>query len=250
MKKVLFVILFVLFLFSECLPKKYSKKNKTKQLKNPPPYVNKYSNEIAVYVNRESHPVVNAILYHISVRTCLNFNLVHKKIKYKSGINIYETLKHNSLKMSSSKRKPTILKLQKYVLTNRARLAVYIGRALGMIPEISRSDRDEFVQIHWRNIKKSHRHYYRKTKNNYSYYPGVEFDFGSIMLVNPLFGSKNKRKPTYTFKINSGFNKIYDPFHVLSHNDFKFINGMYCRKKCKKNYCKNGGFPGKNCKCI
>uniref|UniRef100_A0A0K0FEI8 Metalloendopeptidase n=1 Tax=Strongyloides venezuelensis TaxID=75913 RepID=A0A0K0FEI8_STRVS len=213
MKKFFFVIIFVSLLFLECLSKKHSNKKKTKPLKNPPPYTNKNSNEITVYVNRENHPIVNAILYHISTHTCLNFNLVHEKIRYKSGINIFETSKHNSLIISYSRKKPTILKLQKYVLKNRARLAVHFGRALGMIPEISRPDRDKYVQIHWGNIKKSHRHYYRKTKNNYSYYPGIEFDFGSIMLVHPLFGSKDKTKPTYTLKINSGFHKIYDPFH-------------------------------------
>uniref|UniRef100_A0A0N5CH98 Metalloendopeptidase n=1 Tax=Strongyloides papillosus TaxID=174720 RepID=A0A0N5CH98_STREA len=242
MKQIFFATIFLSLLILESLTKTYSK-----ELKKPPPYV--HSGNISVYVNKnDNRQKVRAILYHLSTRSCLNFNLVAKKISYKSGINIYQTSGHNSLKVSFSKTKPTLLKLRKYIFKNKERLAVYIGRALGMISEITRPDRDKYVTIHWNNIKKSHRHYYQKTKNNYSYYSDVEFDFGSMMLVNPSFGGKNKKSPAYTFKINPNFQKIYDPYYVLSHNDFKFLNGMYCRNYCKnKNDCLNGGYFLRDC---
>uniref|UniRef100_A0A0N5CH95 Metalloendopeptidase n=1 Tax=Strongyloides papillosus TaxID=174720 RepID=A0A0N5CH95_STREA len=315
MKKIFFVIIFILLLISECLSKKYKKNGKP--LKNPPPYAGKYS-KISVYVKKEFRQNVKAILDDISKNSCLNFNLPSKKINRKSGINIYETKGNNYLKISYNKKTPTTLKLQKYIFKNRTKLAFQIGRALGMIPEISRPDRDKYVTINWKNIRSSHKKYYQMTKYNYSYYttlklqkhifknrtklafqigralgmipeisrpdrdryvtinwkniksssekyyqkttynysyyPNVEFDFGSIMLVDPLFGSSNG-KPTYTynryaFQAEEESQKIYDPNHIFSYNDVKFLNGMYCRKKCKKNYCKNGGFPGKNCKCI
>uniref|UniRef100_A0A0K0FEJ5 Metalloendopeptidase n=1 Tax=Strongyloides venezuelensis TaxID=75913 RepID=A0A0K0FEJ5_STRVS len=244
MKQFFFVIIFISLLILESLSKKSSKKSN--KLKNPPPYVR--SGTIHVYVHKnESLKNVRAILYHISTRTCLNFTYDSSKIKGQSGINIYKTSKQNSLKVSYSKKKPTFLKLKNYILQHKSKLAFYIGRALGMIPEISRPDRDEYVKINWGNIKKSHRKYYQKTKYNYTYYKDVEFDFGSIMLVDSSFGSKDKNKPTYTFKINQNFHKIDDPYYVFSHNNLKFLNGMYCRNHCSKNDCLNGGYYLRDC---
>uniref|UniRef100_A0A0K0FEI7 Metalloendopeptidase n=1 Tax=Strongyloides venezuelensis TaxID=75913 RepID=A0A0K0FEI7_STRVS len=245
MKQIFFVSIFISLLILESLSKKSTKKSN--KLKNPPPYVR--SGTIHVYVDKKrNRRKVNTILYHISTRTCLNFKFVSIKIKGKSGINIYKTSKQNSLKVSYSKKKPTLLKLKDYIFQNRSKLAFYIGRALGMIPEISRLDRDKYVLIIWDNIKESHKHYYQMTKNNYTYYKDVEFDFGSIMLVDSSFGSKDETKPTYILKTNQNFQKIHDPHYVLSHNNLKFLNGMYCRNHCSKNDCLNGGYLLRDCK--
>uniref|UniRef100_A0A0K0FEJ2 EGF-like domain-containing protein n=1 Tax=Strongyloides venezuelensis TaxID=75913 RepID=A0A0K0FEJ2_STRVS len=81
----------------------------------------------------------------------------------------------------------------------------------------------------------------------------IEFDFGSIMHVDPLFG-RNIGKPTYTynrytFQAEEEFQKIYDQMAYFSRNVVKFANGVYCRNKYTNN-CQNGGFPRKYYRCV
>ncbi len=99
-----------------------------------------------------------------------------------------------------------------------------IGHAVGLWHEQSRSDRDEYVNIHWDNIvdwAKGNFTSYKKHRGNDDY--TSEMDFGSIMLYSSWGFTKNGRA-TITKKDGSTFRgqRI-----GLSNGDIEGLNKMY-----------------------
>uniref|UniRef100_A0A0N5BY02 Astacin domain-containing protein n=1 Tax=Strongyloides papillosus TaxID=174720 RepID=A0A0N5BY02_STREA len=52
--------------------------------------------------------------------------------------------------------------------------------ALGLIPEITRYDRDNYVEIYTKNITKPYLKYYKKETKKRKYFGS--FDYGSVMM--------------------------------------------------------------------
>lgn len=100
-----------------------------------------------------------------------------------------------------------------------------IGHALGLWHEQSRSDRDLYVNIKYKNIKEDKENNFDTyvQRNNDGEEFTKEFDFNSIMMYGPYAFSKNG-KPTIT-KRNG---KLYDVQRdVLSNGDLEGVFTMY-----------------------
>lgn len=95
-----------------------------------------------------------------------------------------------------------------------------IGHALGMLHEQCRSDRDDYVNIHWGNIKLLEMHNFFKRKSSIN---TPDFDFGSIMIYGSKAFSKND-EPTITKKDGSEYKAQRT---ALSAGDIEIIEMIY-----------------------
>ncbi|MBQ4822303.1 M12 family metallopeptidase [Aquimarina sp. MMG016] len=100
-----------------------------------------------------------------------------------------------------------------------------IGHAIGLWHEQSRSNRDEFVTVHFENVRDGYAHnfmtYIERNRDGFDY--SDVMDFNSIMMYGPYFFSKNG-EPTITKKDGSTYaiNRI-----ELSSTDIEVANIMY-----------------------
>ncbi|MEW7290969.1 M12 family metallopeptidase [Aquimarina sp. 2304DJ70-9] len=100
-----------------------------------------------------------------------------------------------------------------------------IGHAIGLWHEQSRSNRDDYVTIHFDNIRSGYAHnfmtYIERNRDGFDYSEAM--DFNSIMMYGPYFFSKNG-EPTITKKDGSTYtvNRI-----ELSATDIEVANIMY-----------------------
>lgn len=96
-----------------------------------------------------------------------------------------------------------------------------IGHAVGLYHEHVRLDRDDFVTVHWENIKNGKEH-------NFNSQPATtawgKYDYGSIMHYGAYSFSKNG-KPTLS-RLNS-FTGYMGQRSTLSDNDIASINTLY-----------------------
>lgn len=100
-----------------------------------------------------------------------------------------------------------------------------ICHALGMIHEHARTDRDQYVTIHYDNIYEKKRHNFNI---EYGTYSNNEFDFSSIMIypsmVDDINFAINTSKPVITKKDGSTFGAQREG---LSTGDIQALNRMY-----------------------
>lgn len=100
-----------------------------------------------------------------------------------------------------------------------------IGHAVGLFHEQSRADRNNYVDIHFNNIKSGTEHNFHTYDE--SGYSGEEYtsqlDFGSIMMYSAYSFSKNG-EPTITKTDGSTYSVQRK---TLSTGDMEGINGMY-----------------------
>ena len=97
-----------------------------------------------------------------------------------------------------------------------------LGHAVGLWHEMARSDRDNYITIHWNNIQSGteHNFYFYNSSQGRDY---ESFSFSSIMMYGPYAFTINNQ-PTITKKDGSTYsvNRTY-----LSSSDIKTINAMY-----------------------
>lgn len=105
-----------------------------------------------------------------------------------------------------------------------------ICHALGMFHEQCRNDRDNYITVHYNNIKAKKESNFRVESKDYSRI-GV-FDFKSIMLYDSYAFSANG-KPTMTKKDGSTF----DQGTSLSEQDRMFINRFYIPYVAREDVC-------------
>ena len=96
-----------------------------------------------------------------------------------------------------------------------------IGHALGLLHEQSRSDRDNYVNVHWDNIKEGREHNFRLVNCGIT---TQEFDFGSIMIYSSWAFRKNRNQPTMTKLDGSTWNR---QLNSLSEMDCEIIARLY-----------------------
>uniref|UniRef100_A0A0K0G1J3 Astacin domain-containing protein n=1 Tax=Strongyloides venezuelensis TaxID=75913 RepID=A0A0K0G1J3_STRVS len=209
------------------------------------------SNTIKFYADSESSIPVEYVLRNMNTSFCINFIKQSKKIT-DSGINFYKSSSKSDIILGDSKSKPTDIYLTESDINDAKNtlLLLYIGLALGLIPEITRYDRDDYVKVNLSNVDSKYIQYYKKTKSKTTY--PTSFDYGSVLFLSSSFGSKNK-KSTYTYKLSPHYDSVIGSNIFFTHNDNKRINFLYCsKKKCGKyKTCKNGSFPDYKCRrCI
>ncbi|RZF42636.1 hypothetical protein LSTR_LSTR001431 [Laodelphax striatellus] len=98
--------------------------------------------------------------------------------------------------------------------------------ALGFYHQQSASDRDEYIKIHWENIKEDHKHNFNRYSDSKVTDLGVSYDYGSIMHYGAYAFSKNEKRTITTVEkdVKIGQRK------GLSKKDKLKLNKMY---KCK-----------------
>uniref|UniRef100_A0A0N5CCJ2 Zinc metalloproteinase n=1 Tax=Strongyloides papillosus TaxID=174720 RepID=A0A0N5CCJ2_STREA len=118
--------------------------------------------------------------------------------------------------------------------------------ALGVIHEMSRPDRDNYLKIVKKNVDPKEFHNFLKVPSYKTY--GLRYDFGSVMQYNMYAFSKD-RKLTIIPNNHHYLKTLGQSVHA-SFNDLKLVNKYYCDDVCKKKLkCLNSGYTNiKNCK--
>uniref|UniRef100_A0A0K0FTD0 Astacin domain-containing protein n=1 Tax=Strongyloides venezuelensis TaxID=75913 RepID=A0A0K0FTD0_STRVS len=240
--------------------KKTGKKPKRKTTSKPShkpgasyksPYYTK-QNSIKYYLDKKLEKkfdmTINLQTSHISSYTCLKIE--KEKINSKK-VDIYiASCSESWVKLSTKEGKPTKVCLKKDETENK--LIFYFGYALGLVPEITRSDSNLHVKVLKENISpiSDYEKYYKVQQYSSTIIANSSFDYYSKMFSSPYFKSKGKGKRTYTFLSDLGkyYEKTANMSGGFSHNDFKRLWYLYCNKKCTSLNCTNYGYPIRSCK--
>uniref|UniRef100_A0A0N5C4P0 EGF-like domain-containing protein n=1 Tax=Strongyloides papillosus TaxID=174720 RepID=A0A0N5C4P0_STREA len=190
---------------------------------------------------------IELILQEFKLHTCLQFEENLRTLK-DIGINFFESKNgKNNVKLSRSKDEATNLTLTEEVYTDRFALRFFIAKALGLMPEIQRIDRDLELNIFNDKIQDSFIEEYEKSTYYYSYLFETDFDFKSAAMPNYYFGLKPEFKEK---KENITYKSIQNPYYDLmmkkrydfSFSDYKKISYMYCNFTYEDNVCLNDGY--------
>uniref|UniRef100_A0A0N5BMK4 Metalloendopeptidase n=1 Tax=Strongyloides papillosus TaxID=174720 RepID=A0A0N5BMK4_STREA len=219
--------------------------------KNLPELKPRFSNIIYYYIdNSTSYPrEIESLLTEIQAQVCFKFVKNETMITGK-GINFLSTTNDSDIELDNDLSKPTKIYIKVSDLKIFDQLTFFIGMALGLIPEITRHDRDKYVKVNLTNVKPSFMKYYKKESKEKNYFGS--FDYGSIMAMDNLFGSKDN-KTTYTFNFYMNYRSFYYNslngfFRRFTVNDYRRLNYMYCKNNCLNLLgCSNRGYPGKDC---
>ncbi|XP_035215182.1 zinc metalloproteinase nas-4-like [Stegodyphus dumicola] len=99
--------------------------------------------------------------------------------------------------------------------------------SIGVHHEQSRSDRDQYITIHWENIKKGGEHNFQKrkhVKNNLL----LKYDYNSIMHYGSMSFSKDKRRGLKTITAKRKGVRLLPPREKMpTVSDIKKINLLY-----------------------
>ncbi len=103
-----------------------------------------------------------------------------------------------------------------------------LGHVVGFYHEHQRSDRDEYIDIFWQNVKEGYMEQFDKLspdQNRLLY----EFDFQSIMLYGPLVFSKDGKSITMSPKPKYSSEKMTEVHekHGLSKSNILGIRKLY-----------------------
>uniref|UniRef100_A0A0K0FTP6 Metalloendopeptidase n=1 Tax=Strongyloides venezuelensis TaxID=75913 RepID=A0A0K0FTP6_STRVS len=216
--------------------------------KSAPPYPTS-PNPILYFAEKKiNQSNLNLNLKQLSSVTCLTFKKQATRVG-KIGIN-FLIGSNNTVSLTSDKKKPTLISLSLDTYKDDKLFFYYLGIALGLSPESSRHDRDEYIEIVWENIDESYKQYYKLSNNGNKKNFNTGFDYSSVMLLDRFYGSKN-RKPVYNSKLSEFYHRMINLNSFFTHNEAKLINSLYCNKNCelKKIICRNGGYLNKDCKC-
>uniref|UniRef100_A0A0N5BN22 Zinc metalloproteinase n=1 Tax=Strongyloides papillosus TaxID=174720 RepID=A0A0N5BN22_STREA len=124
--------------------------------------------------------------------------------------------------------------------------------ALGLIHEMTRHDRDSYIDIKYANIDPRVAYNFQPFDLTKASSYGLRYDFGSVMHYDRLAGSANgllAMQPKY-----ESYLKTIGQSTRFGFNDVKQLNIHYCNNKCKKKLnCQRGGYTNPNnckfCKC-
>uniref|UniRef100_A0A0N5BN24 Metalloendopeptidase n=1 Tax=Strongyloides papillosus TaxID=174720 RepID=A0A0N5BN24_STREA len=127
--------------------------------------------------------------------------------------------------------------------------------ALGVIHEMSRHDRDSYIDVKYENIKPSSQFNFVRYELTRASSHGLKYDFGSVMHYNRYITTKNNQETMVPKGKYKSYLKTIGQMTRFGFNDAKQINLKYCSDKCRgsKLKCKMGGYPHPNdcrfCKC-
>ncbi|CAH8480405.1 unnamed protein product [Schistosoma turkestanicum] len=124
--------------------------------------------------------------------------------------------------------------------------------SLGVMHEIMRPDRDQYVILHEENIDKSYLPEFKKVKEHQSILADRKFDFQSISLYDPFTFTSNGN-PVWEPVIDLDNEPLFSISEkYLSFEDTVGLNRLYqCDKTCSNQSvpCKSGEFRNKHCVC-
>uniref|UniRef100_A0A0N5BEX0 Astacin domain-containing protein n=1 Tax=Strongyloides papillosus TaxID=174720 RepID=A0A0N5BEX0_STREA len=191
--------------------------------------------------------------------TCLQFSETLRMLD-KIGINfLLSTDDTNNVQLSGSINNATNLTLTTEVYKDPYLLRYFIAKALGLIPEVQRIDRESDLTIFNDNIDGSFYKEYEKSTYYYPYFFESNFDFKSAAMPINYFGLKESFKKQA--QNNMTYKSFEYPYYELmlkkrfdfSFSDYKVISYMYCDFIYEENKCLNGGYYHNNshgyCKC-
>ncbi|XP_068206505.1 protein SpAN-like [Palaemon carinicauda] len=126
-----------------------------------------------------------------------------------------------------------------------------LGHSLGLFHEQSRSDRSDYIQVNYTNVRAGKEvNFFKEETNNYD----VPYDYSSIMHYDTTAFSKNGRPTVVT--LTPAMQIYIGQRKHLTFRDISVVNHMYkCidiwRNSCNSSItCQNDGYLGSNCSCI
>jgi len=117
-----------------------------------------------------------------------------------------------------------------------------VAHALGFWHEQSRPDRDDFVNVVWKNIDGDSYGQFLKEKNMDVDTLGIAYDYGSVMHYRSKAFAKTDN--IFTLLTNTrDYQKTIGQRDQLSFNDIRAMNKAYCSKRCASPLaCQRGGY--------
>lgn len=121
-----------------------------------------------------------------------------------------------------------------------------MGHAVGMTHEHSRSDRDQYVTVHWEHVlegEENHNLAKEDTENH-----NIPYDYSSLMHYSVYAFSKDGEK-TLEYK-NTDYEFLGLRENTLSFYDIEDITKAYkCTLECAGRECQNAGYLDHTCSC-
>ncbi|VDM43517.1 unnamed protein product [Toxocara canis] len=125
--------------------------------------------------------------------------------------------------------------------------------ALGLWHEQSRSDRDRYIAINYRNVYPGTEGNFEKRSTRTTENMGEPYDLGSVMHYGSKAFAVDYSSNTIR-TLDRNFQQTIGQRGRMSFKDIKMINRRYCSNSCKRQLpCQNGGYTNPNrcnqCKC-
>ncbi|CDW53272.1 zinc metalloproteinase dpy 31 [Trichuris trichiura] len=120
-------------------------------------------------------------------------------------------------------------------------IAHEVAHALGFWHEQSRPDRDQYVNVVWRNIDEGSLAQFLKEQSREVDSKGIPYDYGSIMHYRSKAFAKNGDLYTLLTSVQNYQRTIGQRDH-LSFNDIRLMNEIYCSHVCPPLKCQRGGY--------
>ncbi|CEF69887.1 Astacin-like metalloendopeptidase [Strongyloides ratti] len=234
---------FIQFIYSQNISYLIRNKRSIAIKKNP-----LYSNPIRYYISNEikNKDIIKKSLTYLQHYTCLKFNEIENKIDI-NGINFMQS-NQNSIDFTYYDKNISFVNLTIQCIEDLGCLKHFLAGALGLQPDSSRADRNKFIKIMEENLDNLYTKYYNAENGYSTKIFNTGFDYGSIMLQNTTYGSKNGQ-PVFNSKLSPYYDYMIGQRNDYSHNDLKLINSFYCPNFCitKIEPCFNGGYPHPYC---
>ncbi|XP_070501173.1 low choriolytic enzyme-like [Chironomus tepperi] len=182
----------------------------------------KFSNK---YRTNERYLILGA-MKDIEEHTCIRFRPVYNEYDYisiKSGRDCSSSLGKIGGRQTVS--------LNQNGCISRGTILHALFHVLGFDHMQNHMDRDNYIDIHWKNIKDDKIEQFLKVDSRYYDDFNTSYDYYSVTHYSPTAFSKNGRR-TITTK-NSNFRNVIGQLPRLSSGDITRVNNMY---KCNRRY--------------
>uniref|UniRef100_A0A0N4ZLH2 Metalloendopeptidase n=1 Tax=Parastrongyloides trichosuri TaxID=131310 RepID=A0A0N4ZLH2_PARTI len=121
--------------------------------------------------------------------------------------------------------------------------------------EHTRTDRDEYIKIHWGRQKHEETYsFYMDNATDTTFY-GMAYDYGSLTHFSPTQYSDKGQEVITANKYHEYYKKTMGQRVMATFNDYKLLNYYYCNDTCtpRKSDCEYDGYQDPNnctiCKC-
>nr|CAH7768368.1 unnamed protein product [Callosobruchus chinensis] len=105
--------------------------------------------------------------------------------------------------------------------------------AAGFLHELTRPDRDDFVEINWSNVREAYKHNFKKQRVGEVDYYGVTYDYNSVMHYSKFAFTKDRSIPSVIAKVFP-ISQNMGQRQGFSIKDIAEVNAMYnCSEKTK-----------------
>ncbi len=109
---------------------------------------------------------------------------------------------------------------------NRGNIIHELGHVIGLYHEITRADRDQYIEIFWDNIRDRMDRWFQILSSNEIDSLGVPYDLASIMHFSPTDFAK-PGKVAFRVRDNVTFNGVVGQRDSLSEGDIRQVNLFY-----------------------